>query len=559
MKKNFFLWSLLVVAVMSICSCSSKSDKMLSLVPADMDFVFVGDVKTIVESAGGSITDSKLTIPKWFSELAGSDADEMKDDANEFLKKSGVNTDYCVIAGNFNWSEPLFIAKLDDKKQFVKFIDDEGFYEQDSEDGAVVYKKKISDWNDSYILVKDSYVFFIDRVWNESDFNFKKAVTRMIDDAKESPFSKTKMADYIREGNAMGFSVKMPRELRQELRGSGMPSYVLEMYNGYVCVKSSVDADDVVAELKMFDDEGNPRSMKDFGDFMDLDAKVNSKALKFMGKDDSIVLASSLKDVKWSKYFEMIDDIAHMSRSDKQIFGMIEDYIKNIDGTLAIGFGLTNGLQSVHAIDRGRDVFNQISFTAVVEVKKDKISKLMKDIESLMDEARMPYEGSASRGFSLEFPDGSGSLYLAAEDNFLVFSNHRIQKTGDNITVKSFDFDDYIMAGACYLDKNNRLMKDLGIKSDLKCTYSYDAKDLEMKMKIEVKDGKGKGVIEKIGNILLEASQTNFSAYKSSYNDYDDDGFGYGEPTEQEAFTSDYYDYYGDSAVVEEATEYYEW
>lgn len=551
MRKNYFLWSLLVVAVMSICSCSSKSDKLLSLVPAEADVVVVGDVETVLKSAGASISDSKLKLPSWLTELTGDEINDGIDKVNDFIKNSGLDFEVGLFTMNFKQEMPVIILNIDDKKKFVKFIEDNDFDEEDKEDGLEIYKRK-GDWRASYVGIKNGYAYIMPEVYTGGDVKPVKVITRLIDDAKESSFSKTSMAKYI-SGNALGISVKMPGELRRQLKYAGLPSSMIDLYSGYVCIKGSLDSDEIEIEAKVFDEDGKAKNMKEFKDLMDFDAKVSSKALAYLGKDESFVFASSLKDVKWSDYLDAFAESASLSSSDKRQLGIVEDYLKNIDGTVACGFGFTNGLESLVACSRGsRDAMNQVSFTLVVETKDGKAKKLMSDMADLMEMAYVPYDGSASKGYTITV-DGDNAVYVSAEDNFIVISNNKIKKSKDNLTVKKFDFDDYMAAMACYLDKDNKLMKNLGLKNDILLSYYGDPKDMEIKMQLEVKGGKGKGVLEKIGNMLLTASKADFSSYYPSYNSYFND---YGSQTTEAAD----WEYYEPEAVeVTESAEYYDW
>ncbi len=515
MRKNFFLWSLFVVALAAMCSCTSGSDDLLSKVPSDTEVVLIGDVKTVFESAGGTLTDSKVTMPSWLTEITDGDVINGKDldEVNDFIKNSGVNLDECMLAMKDKWGTPLIVVALDDQKKFVNYIEEKKYSEEDSKDGIVFYKEEDSGLSSSYVAIKDSYAYLMSAVYyKEGSFDPVKGICRIIDEAKDSPFSKTSMAKYI-SGHVLGVSFKMPRYLCRELKASGLPSDLVDLYNGYVCLKGSLDSDDVEMEAKVFDENGKVKSMKDFSKMMNLNAKVSNKALSFMGKDESLVCATSLKDFKWSAYLDMIADMSGMPGSSRRQLGMVEDYLKNIDGTVAFGFGFTNGLESIYTLNYGRHVMNEIAFTLVVETKDGMAKKLMGDLEDLMMIASIPYEGSASKGyFAVEIP-GEGTISEAAEGNFLVVSNHKIKQSKDNPTVKAFDFDDYLAAVACKLDKENKLMKDLGLNNDVMLSYYGDVKDMELTMKLEVKGGKGAGVLEKIGNMILTASKTDFSPY----------------------------------------------
>lgn len=506
-----------MAAFAAICSCTSSSDDLLSRVPADTEVVVVGDVKTVFESAGGTVTDSKVKMPEWLMEITDGEIDKNLDEVNDFIKNSGVNLDACMLAMNYDWESPLVVVKLDDRKKFVKYIEDNEFSEYDENQGINFYKQGGS----SYIALKDSYAYSL-TAYDSGRFEPVKGITRIIDEAKQSPFSKTSMAKYM-DGNVLGVSFMIPRRFRQELRAAGLPSTLADLYDGYFCLKGSLDDDDVKIEAKIFDSDGNAKSLKDFGKMMNLNARVSSKALAFMGKNESLVFASSLKDVRWSDYLDMIAEATRMSSGERRQLGIVEDYLNNIDGTLACGFGFTNGLQSVFALDApyggNSGILNQIAFTLVVETKDGKAKKVLGDVEDLMNMASIPYEGTASKGFVIASPLDDSNIYLSVEDNFLVLSNHKIQKSKDNSTVKAFDFDDYLAALACYLDKDNKLMKDLGLKNDVLFSYYGDVKDMELTMKIEVKGGKGAGVLEKIGNMILTASKTDFTPYYPSFGD----------------------------------------
>lgn len=535
MKKNFLLWSLLVVAVAAMCSCSSKSDDLLSRIPADSDIVAVGDVETIMKSAGVTVKDSKLKMPAWFSEMTRGEADDAVSEINDFVKKSGVNTEACAMTFDLRKEVAIILAKLDDEKKFVKYIEENNFDEEDKEDGITLYKEGGS-YRSSYIAIYKGYAYVMPNYYGEK--SGMRVLAGFIEDAKEKSFDKSKMADYIKDGVA-GVSYRFPREYREVMKSAGVPSELMDIYNGYVCMKGSLDSDDIKIEIKIFDEEGKPIDAKRFAKYGDFGAKVNSKALAYMGKDESFVAAGSMKNVKWGEYLDAIAEGARLSRSDRSQLSMIEDYLKNIDGTIAFGFGFTNGLESIYALNYGgRNVLENVSFTAVVETKDGKAAKLMKDLGDLMDQVRVPYDGTASNGYSMEL-EGS-TIYLSAEDNFIVLANHKIQKSKDNATVKAFDLDDYIASAACFLGKDNKIMKDLGLKNDVLLSYAVEGKDMEVEIELTIKNGKGAGVIEKIGNMILQASKTDFSAYvpSRSYDSYDYnsyDAYDWDEPATEVA------------------------
>ena len=58
MKINGLLCLVLALVLSTSCSDNAKMKDLLENVPASMDVVMVGNVKTIIESAGGNMEDS---------------------------------------------------------------------------------------------------------------------------------------------------------------------------------------------------------------------------------------------------------------------------------------------------------------------------------------------------------------------------------------------------------------------------------------------------------------------------------------------------------------------
>lgn len=501
-----------MLSMLAVTSCSqnSKMTGILDHVPADMDIVAVGDLNTILESAGGSIEESKIKMPSYIlDELSSSQANKLND-FNSFLKNSSVNPDVCVIMANYNDKEPIILFSFSDKKKFINEIEDEGFREKDDEDGVVYYSKKVyestydSDFDQyDHIAVADSYAYWMKQVSGYRDIKPIRVFQRLIDDAANEPFSKTSFADYITSGNAGGASIKIPRELRQELRKSGLPSSVIDMYEGVVCLKGSLSDDKATVDLKWFGEDGKAKNLDDLENAVDMKATIDKDALRYLGKNESIVYAFSLKDVNWSKMFDQMASTMGMSESDRAILTMTKGYLENIDGTIAMGFGLTNGLESIFKLNYGIKIFDQFDMTIVIDTKEGKTKGTMNDLKGLLETAGMPYEDT-SKGFTIEIPDEDATIYAEAADNHIILSNRKISKSDDNPAVDALDFSRYIVAAAIAMDHNNKLLRDVNINNDIMLTSAFSAGKLEGILTLEIKGGKSEGVIAKAVKIILD-------------------------------------------------------
>ena len=507
----------LVVAALLAVSCSEnvKMKNLLEQVPANADIVLVGNVKTVIESAGGSIENSKIKLPSNLMDALPASSMSAVDEANDFLKKAGIDMETCALFFNYEEKHPVLVFALSDRKQFIDAIEDNGFKEKDTEGNTVYYVKKVyedtynPDYDDyGYIAVNDSYAYWIERVWVGRDFLTPiRYLQKKVEDAREKSFASTNYADYITEGNAGGVAVAWPKELKRELRRSGMPSDMLAIYDGVICMRGKLSSNECTVEAKLFDEDGKEIGADVAGKFMDVSATISGKALSMLGEDEFMVYAMSMKHFNWDKYADALSDASGLSRSDRAQMNAILSYFEKIDGTVALGFGLTNGLESIENMDRGRDVMSQFSTTTVIETKEGKTRQLVEDMKGFLEQARIPFNESGS-GFSMSLRSlrdtgMSGEWYVKAVDNFLVVANHPIKENNNNALIKSTDLTDYLFAFCIGLNKQDRLMRDLGVNNDVKLTMGCKPKTLESAMTLEIDGDRSTGVIAKAIKIAL--------------------------------------------------------
>jgi len=539
MKKNFLLLSVLLLALLTVSSCSnSKMNDLLDQIPEDMDIVFVGNVKTVLESAGGSIKDDKIVLPSFITNEMSANAEKKLNEVNDILKHSGLDPDAIAVFGNFDYSVPIVLFSITDNKKFVAAIEDEGYDEKDSNDGMVIYSKKVYEGssseydNYSYLAVKDSYAYFIECVWVGSKFKPNKTLERIVEDAKESPFGASKFADYVTSGNAFGVCIRLPHELHTEMKEMGVSSTVLDLYNGVVCMQGSLENDKMSINLKMFDKDGKAIDLKGLEDIFDFKAKISSGSLAYLGKNEQLVMAISLKDMDWDKYLNACVGMTGISRSDQAKLPLVKSYLEKLDGTVAIGMGINNGLESVFSLATGKNMLQQMAVTVVIETKDGQAAGVVKDLKGLLDSTETSYK-QTKNGMTLNIPGQNASIYINAEGNNIVISNNEIRKGSDNSAVKAFDFTDDLGAMAIYFNKDNKLFKDLKIDNDVLLTVSSNVEDFESSLRLEIKGGDTKGIIAKIAKIVTDiiAQKDDLNArleefyeqsYKAGYHEYGD-------------------------------------
>lgn len=514
MKKLYLAMSVLL-GVILMTSCGSDSTaKLLKAIPAETDMVVVGNVKTIIESAGGSISDSKLQLPKLIADnLSESDSDQL-DEINEMLKNSGVEVDQAAVTLDYKSGNPIFLFMLADRSKFIGYIEDNGFELQDEEDGAQYYSKKTyeseydSDYDDySYIAVKDSYVYFSPEVWVQSSFKPMKAIKRMIEDAADDPMVSTEMADYLISGNAGGIAVRIPEELKKEMRRNGVPSQFVDMYKGYVCMTGSLNGDKATATLRWFDENGKPRKFDELTDFFNTGARIDSDALDYINTNEQLVCAVAMKDVKWDKYFEALQGMPGIPAEAAVAFSVASAYLEKLDGTIAFGIGINEGLQSIADIYQGRNVLAQLPATIVIQTRDGKAKGMMNDVTSLIESINMPNYQKTADGWTLEVPELGGAVYGAATDDMLIFSTTPISKKNSNPTVKELDFTKNLAYFGVVLNRDNKLMRDLGIDYDIIAYSTSNVDTMEGVMGVQIKGGENEGFLAKAIRIGFDIAE----------------------------------------------------
>ncbi|MCD8266362.1 MAG: hypothetical protein LUC33_04325 [Prevotellaceae bacterium] len=510
MKKILLRTCLCLCAALSLAGCSrqNKMQELLGQIPEDVDMVVVGDAKAVLESAGFKVNGQDVKLPSYLRDALGEGAMEDVDELRSLLKRSGIELEACALSMSYRDERPIVVFALSDADKFLKAIKGEGFRKTREDEGVKYYRKTVYEstydpsYNDyGYIAVNGKYAYWIESVWAGSLFDAERTLGRMISEAKESPFSKTGYAKYITKGNAAGAAFRVPQGVRQDMRDKGFPSKLVEALDGVVCLKGDLCEGEAKVRLRLYDEDGSPRKYAGKGGLVDLGAKVNPDALSYLGKDEFLVAALSLKDVDLDECLDVVAEMAELTRSDRAALSAVSSYLGRLDGTMAIGVGLANGLSSVKKAKEGRGVMEEVPLTIVCETKEGKAKGLLSDLEGLLEAGGIDYDGTSS-GLSVTIPT-VGSIYAEAKDNVVVLSNRPISKKGENPAVKSVDFGKSMSTVAAVLGKGNPLAEDLGLDGGVELELSLDAEELELSLVLGMDGGKGAGIVEKVARACL--------------------------------------------------------
>lgn len=502
MKKLLYHLGLCLSVILLATGCGSNNlAELLEHVPADADFVMTGDIKTILESAGGKAEGSEVKMPDYIGTMQSDrDAREMEKDL-QWLKNSGIDvTSGAVVFLKYQDRAPFIVFAITDKDKLKKALEVEGFNENDKVDDVDIYVKKDegeygSYTRNSYVAIDGGYGYWIPDVWSDDDKGMKM-IKQYLLSLSNNTMASTDIADYVSEGNVAGMIAKLPSELRREMAKAGVPEEMANLYSGYVCINSKLDGDEAEARLKLFDENGKAKTTEDWNKMMDIKAKIDPEALAYMSPEESLIYAVSMKNINWDKYMDQFDSSGRLSRQDKSFLTIVKSYLEKFDGTVAIGVGLKNGKASIEAIDRGEKVLDHLPVTIVAQTKQGKAASLIKDIKSLLGNQNELFYTSTSNGLRLTLPKEAGTLWLEAKDNMLILSTLPVKK-GSNPVAEHVNFQDYIFAAALHLGKDNALMRDFDIKNDLTATLAFDAEEGELVLKVKMTGEGETGLIER--------------------------------------------------------------
>lgn len=554
MKKNFFLRCIApVTLILVLGSCSDASKRMSDLlehVPSDAEGVFVANVRTIVESSGGTIEKSRLRLPSYLEDMMGRSDTEFI----SFIEDSGVDMDAIALFGDFDESYSVILFSLQDKDKFIDAIEDEKFKEKDIDDGVSYYVKEddrsYGTYYD-YIAIIGDYAYYIENVWGESDFNAKRKLRRSIEAADKESFAETGFCGFVTQGNLAGGYMKIPGETKREFRRAGLGSEIEDLLDGVVCMNSNITDNALNVRFKLLDANGDEMDTSEIYKHFDSNAKINPAALAYLGENDIMVCGVSMKDYDWDYYFDEFGEAVNMSRSDMAVLTIVKSYLEKFDGTILVGVGLTNGKESIYKLgldDVEDDIMNELSFTVVMETKTGKAKGIINDLKSLLDAQGLYYENAES-GFALKFPDWNASIYVKAENDMIIMSNSDIDARDGNATVDNIKFENYFAAAGLVLGKQNKLFEDFNLDEELEVSLTYDLAALEMTIDFMVESDGSKGLIETVANALIDDIIPEAERISERWIEYYDSRY---DAVPYDSSDDSYYDWGEDSVAVVE-------
>ena len=492
----------MLVALLTLTACSKGGPRadLLSRVPADRDVAVVGDLGVIVESLGGTVDGSEITVPDYLLTAMMSDDDKQLVRFIRSLSQSGINLEDIAVAFKYNDYSSVAVMKVDDESLLYSFSKANNFAELPTQKGVRFYKIDRISGSDVPARIamglKDDYVYLA------IDKNSEKSGTQLISSfiaaANASALSKTDLKDYLLEGNAASGVMRWSYDMKQTWRTLGVPKEMSDLCNGYICFDLTLEGQKASGSLRLLDQKGKKVDSKIFSKFIDMDGRISTGAMKYINHDETYVYAMAMKKFNW----DLLTGAATRKLNGPQAFmaGTIIGYLKKIDGTVAVGLNVGSGnLNDISELQKS------LGFTAVLELKKGKTA--FKDIKSLIQSIGVPFSESGNNAISISMkPLIDGDLNILYDGDYLVVSSRAINKSGDNPVVKSNDFGRYLMAYGAQMG-NGSSVPGFTVPFDCDMFWGFDGADVRVDYKISLNGGQGRGFLEKFARASIEQMQ----------------------------------------------------
>lgn len=522
-------WLMILALAASLASCNS-SDDIYKYVPADVDFVLKADVTKLLAAADISIESDELKLPKEISSALNRD---QKKNLSALLLQGNKAVDLTQV-GMFAYidtkrPQAYMVMPLKDGKALEQLLtvtieeelDGEAF-DKDEDEGYITYTQGRND--DGGIYVKDDMVYVVfdskDPIGDLEDIaqSVKDKSFDSLDKVIAKADKDAAMVYYVNSSSIISAASRADvsftifgAAIQNELEGYWGVTNIAIKDKSLLCNSVCVNDQGKLYELPY----GQP---------------ISRKALRHMPDSFIGAIAAGISKSDIQKLNDLYGQYAgELHGSDRYVTDMLMKYVRNIDGTLALGLGATStsgllsgdGLQFVVAVQLKKGNAQQ----AVAELK----TLAQQQVEEQNNSFYSYYYGDSLRssiedvegGFCYNMRTGGYynasvmPIYVRAVDGDLVISNVKTPTNGGESLAKMISADDVV---AMVVN-----IPTLAVYSNGKLNFGLQASALASKnkgsFKLEATDYKG-SLVALIKDVIF-AVQT--------YNPYASEGY-YAEP-----------------------------
>ncbi|MCM1519343.1 MAG: hypothetical protein NC098_00990 [Lachnoclostridium sp.] len=402
MKKVYFCLLSILAVCATLTSCSNE-DEILSRVPAESLIVGKVNVTRLADDFGVKITGEDIQLPDYL-QSTDIDADNLK--ALASLNKA-VDLDQVVMISE-DGSTFTFIAKITDKDALNLLMKDQEADVAEEEDATIYTVKTFGN-----VIVKDKLLWLI------SNGSGKVADIEAIEaKAKENSILKLKgCANLLSKDNL--FTLAVNTKSADETAAEYTVPELLDCWAG---VEINAVDNKLVCESSQFKADGSELKLEEIGE-------INSSILSYVPSTFRAAIAfGKLPESQIDMLYKLINSrAAYQARA---IMGVIEPYIRAIDGTVMIAAGPKSDefyqYPSIETLDA----------ILMIHMPQDKINEAVNMINSQLTMLSVtPVEVSEGL-YGIDF--GGLNIYYGTVDGYLAFSTINLVNNNSNDLTKYF-------------------------------------------------------------------------------------------------------------------------
>lgn len=443
---------LAAVLALGLASCSDKSTTLQALVPADADMVVSFNLSQTLENADCKADANGITLSPAVDSLlkaqVGPDDEELKTILS--IGSIDYKNIYFVFDNMFgNNGGMAAIMQITDVNDFTASLDKLGM-KSSMKDGFTIYAE-----NHEGIYLRDNIAWIIDG-------NPESAISGINDlckrAEKESILSKQWMKDYLSQDRAVNAVINinnMPaayRALIKKQTSSSAPEMVDKILDGSFGFGLDLDGLKAVFSGQAFDSEGKIINLNEAYKGMKM-KEISPDFIKYLNSDDVAVLTGSVpEDYPWGDF---LSSMAGASGLPEAQLKMIQGYVEDLEGTVAVAFGPKQGVSSFTSTDINNS-WDGIMFITLKEGKAPGYADL---IESLLGQIGVTVTKDAAIDCRVADIEGT-KIYMATRGNMFIIATRPV-KEYDNSVFSASDFKGQYGMMVVRLDKSAPLATDL--------------------------------------------------------------------------------------------------
>lgn len=415
------LLALVAIAMAALSSCSSK--EMLDRVPSDVDFVIVGNLDQLIKNAGFEVTDNDIKGP---SDLKAA-LNSIPNDARETIGAlhSSINCNRMVVMGYFSSNpEVVGMAQITDNDLLTKTLRNELDADRSTIKGLEVYELP----GHSYIVTDNAYAYICDaRSADDAASTINKFINRAQDKDITSIHS---VADVISQDNTLNIvcNTNSIADLMNTMSYSyldtqsalAMQTMLPYLKGNWLGITGNYTGTELTVEAYLFNEESGKKV--EYPGLKDVDTSV----LKFL---PSNTIASAAVGIDNETLKKNLKQLEKMGGNDRMVKELV-DQLGNIDGTVAIGLGVSSEEQM---IDFCVDGLMKADVTLVAQMREGKASEFKDYLVNMVNMFGLKAEnvGNATKLVGRNF-----ECYLMVKDGNFIVSTKPTAAEADNATIK---------------------------------------------------------------------------------------------------------------------------